>query len=125
MAQCEKLSHIVQRNVEFEFDRVPGMSLRKWLPNCERTADTPRRIVKPMDVKRTSGEAGADSSLRERVRRAAIKTEAEIIRETLERHRWNRRRTAEALRISYRSLMYKMKNCNLRDEEQPLRALEP
>jgi two-component system response regulator AtoC len=56
------------------------------------------------------------ASLRERVRQASRKIEAEIIVEALERHRWNRRRAAEALRISYRSLMYKMKNCNVRDD---------
>ena len=57
------------------------------------------------------------ASLRERVRQASRKIEAEIIVEALEKHRWNRRRTAEALRISYRSLMYKMKNCNVRDDD--------
>jgi DNA-binding NtrC family response regulator len=41
--------------------------------------------------------------------------ESEIIIQTLEQHRWNRRRTAQALNISYRSLMYKMKNCDLRN----------
>lgn len=55
-------------------------------------------------------------SLRERVREATKQIESEIILATLEQHRWNRRRTAEALRISYRLLMYKMKSCNLRDE---------
>jgi DNA-binding NtrC family response regulator len=55
-------------------------------------------------------------SLRERVRQATRKIESDIILEALEQHRWNRRRTAEALRISYRLLMYKMKSCNLRDE---------
>jgi transcriptional regulator with PAS, ATPase and Fis domain len=54
-------------------------------------------------------------SLRIRVRHAARQAESDIIREALERHRWNRRRTAAALQISYRSLMYKMKLCNLRD----------
>jgi DNA-binding NtrC family response regulator len=58
----------------------------------------------------------ASPSLRERVRQATKQIESEIILETLEQHRWNRRRTAEALRISYRLLMYKMKSCNLRDE---------
>jgi DNA-binding NtrC family response regulator len=55
-------------------------------------------------------------SLRERVRQAARQIESEIIIEALEQHRWNRRRTAVALKISYRSLMYKMKNCNLRED---------
>jgi DNA-binding NtrC family response regulator len=56
-------------------------------------------------------------SLRERVRQATRQIESEIILEALEQHRWNRRRTAEALRISYRLLMYKMKSCNLRNEK--------
>ena len=55
------------------------------------------------------------ASLRERIRKATRQIEAEIIMEALEQNRWNRRRTAESLRISYRSLMYKMKNCHLRD----------
>jgi transcriptional regulator with PAS, ATPase and Fis domain len=61
------------------------------------------------------------SSLRERVRLAARQVERGIIKDALEQHRWNRRRTAEALKISYRSLMQKMKACNLRDDtpEQP------
>lgn len=55
-------------------------------------------------------------SLRERVRKATKQIESEIILETLEQHRWNRRRTAAALKISYRLLMYKMKGSNLRGE---------
>lgn len=62
----------------------------------------------------SAGVLLSESSLRERVRQATRQIESEIIIEALERHRWNRRRTAEALKISYRSLMYKMKNCDLR-----------
>jgi DNA-binding NtrC family response regulator len=57
-----------------------------------------------------------EPSLRERVRDATRQIESEIILKALEQNRWNRRRTAEALRISYRLLMYKMKSGNLRDE---------
>ncbi len=71
-------------------------------------------------LKPGNGDASMDSapgpeSLRVRVRHAVRQVESEIIREALEQHRWNRRRVAEALKISYRSLMYKMKTCNLRD----------
>jgi len=78
-----------------------------------------------MNATRIDPESPADTSLRERVRRIAIRTEGEIIKEALERHRWNRRKTAEALRISYRSLMYKMKTCNLRGDAEPVRSVEP
>jgi two-component system response regulator AtoC len=56
------------------------------------------------------------SSLKAQVQEAAKKLETEIILKTLEQHRWNRRRAAQSLKISYRSLLYKMKNCNLRLE---------
>lgn len=60
----------------------------------------------------------SDGSLRERVRQATRQIESEFILQALQQHRWNRRRTAEALKISYRLLMYKMKSCNLRVESQ-------
>ena len=59
---------------------------------------------------------------RKRVRQATREIESQIILEALERNRWNRRRAAEDLRISYRLLMYKMKNCNLRELGQASRA---
>jgi len=61
-------------------------------------------------------------SLRDRVRQATREIESQIILEALEQHRWNRRRAAETLRISYRLLMYKMKSCNLRAEASVGRA---
>jgi two-component system, NtrC family, response regulator AtoC len=75
----------------------------------------PNRAKYGNDSVPVNSSASGRVSLRERVRQAARQMESEIIMEALEQHRWNRRRTAEALRISYRSLMYKMKICNLRD----------
>jgi DNA-binding NtrC family response regulator len=71
------------------------------------------------DAKAASTAAQINSSpsggsLRARVREATRRLEAEIILEALEQHRWNRRRTAEALGISYRMLMYKMREGDLR-----------
>jgi two-component system, NtrC family, response regulator AtoC len=59
--------------------------------------------------------APRQDSLRDAVRAAKRRVESQLIKDALERHRWNRRRTAEALQISYRSLMYRMKSCNLRE----------
>jgi DNA-binding NtrC family response regulator len=58
------------------------------------------------------------ASLKEQVRSTSRKVEAEIILKALERHRWNRRRAAESLKISYRSLLYKMKSCEIRATAQ-------
>jgi DNA-binding NtrC family response regulator len=62
-------------------------------------------------------------SLKEQVRGASQRLESEIILRTLDRHRWNRRRAAQTLQISYRSLLYKMKSCNLRTEPEGEREL--
>jgi len=63
------------------------------------------------------------STLKERVKQESKRVETEIILQVLEQHRWNRRRTAEALNISYRSLMYKMKKCNIRGENGMRRSM--
>ena len=76
----------------------------------------PNSPQNPNDDANSSLRPSARDSLRETVRQAARQIESRIIIDTLQKHRWNRRRTAEALNISYRSLMYKMKNGNLRNE---------
>ena len=89
-----------------------------WLENCVKTQQT-RGAGLSRELKDKGKELITDDleglSLRERMRRATRQMEREIIHNMLERHHWNRRRTAESLKISYRSLMYKMKSCNLRD----------
>jgi two-component system response regulator AtoC len=37
-----------------------------------------------------------------------------VIQSTLNRYNWNRRKAAKALKLSYRGLLYKMKEANLR-----------
>ena len=62
----------------------------------------------------------APGSLREAALKARKRAEAQIILAALDKHRWNRRRAAEALNISYRTLMYQMKYCGLRDDGSAL-----
>jgi len=66
----------------------------------------------------SASQQQASRSLKDLVKGASQKLESEIILRTLERHQWNRRRAAESLHISYRSLLYKMKTCNLRTMAQ-------
>jgi two-component system, NtrC family, response regulator AtoC len=65
----------------------------------------------------SAGAPPRPGSLREAAFEARKRAESEIILAALDKHRWNRRRAAEALNISYRSLMYKMKYCGLRNGE--------
>jgi two-component system response regulator AtoC len=61
--------------------------------------------------------AGHDSnmtrSLKVAAREASRKAERELILKSLERTRWNRKRTARELQISYKALLYKLKQLDL------------
>jgi two-component system response regulator AtoC len=65
---------------------------------------------------------GAEPSLKEIGRRASQAAEREAIAKTLEQMGWNRVRTARALRISYRALLYKIKNAGLAAERPSVRS---
>lgn len=50
-------------------------------------------------------------------RAASVKAERELILQALERTHWNRKRAARELQISYKSLLYKIKQIGVSDEE--------
>ena len=52
-------------------------------------------------------------NLQELARHAARGAEKEAIQHALERFRWNRRKTAEYLQVSYKTLLNKMKECGI------------
>lgn len=52
-------------------------------------------------------------SLKRLTRDAVTKLEREIILRTLHNHQWNRKKTAKALSISYRALLYKLREVGL------------
>lgn len=56
------------------------------------------------------------SSLKEAARAASRRTERELILKALERTRWNRKRAAQELQISYKSLLNKLKDIGTIDE---------
>jgi len=71
----------------------------------------------------TVGEIGTpteekDYSLKKRVAQAVAQQEKKLIFEVLEKTNWNRRKAAEILRISYRSLLYKIKEYRLNETEK-------
>jgi two-component system response regulator AtoC len=66
--------------------------------------------------------AGNGRSLKEAAREASRKTEHEMILRVLQRTHWNRKRTARELQISYKALLYKLKQLGLNgDSEEPAR----
>ena len=54
-------------------------------------------------------------SLKEVARAASSKAEKELISKVLARTRWNRKRAAQELQISYKALLYKLKQLGLND----------
>jgi two-component system response regulator AtoC len=92
--------------------RELGDLARKYAPT-----QNSQELIREMDRRNALAKAVAASwqtpSLKTRVREAVKGMEAEIILHTLQKHHWNRRRTAQSLQISYRALLYKMKNCGI------------
>ncbi|MFZ0320824.1 MAG: sigma 54-interacting transcriptional regulator [Candidatus Sulfotelmatobacter sp.] len=56
-----------------------------------------------------TGESGSRVSLKQAARAASREMEKELILRALTRTRWNRRRAAQDLQISYKALLYKLK----------------
>lgn len=59
----------------------------------------------------------APCSLKAAAREASRQTEKELILKALTRTRWNRKRAAQELQISYKSLLYKLKQIGLSDRD--------
>ncbi len=99
-----------------------ALSAYHWPGNIRELENLARKLVVFGDVQialndvQTSGivsYASADSSqggsLKVAARAASKKAERELIMQALERTRWNRKRAARELQISYKSLLYKIK----------------
>jgi two-component system response regulator AtoC len=59
---------------------------------------------------------GASLSLKDAARAASRQAERELILKVLGRTRWNRKRAAQELQISYKALLYKLKQIGLDDQ---------
>ena len=67
--------------------------------------------------KRSAVTNGRGDSLRAASRAASREAERELILKALDRTRWNRKRAAQELQISYKSLLYKLKQIGAEEPE--------
>lgn len=79
---------------------------------------TEQAIVEALSERESAAEASpftpdAHLPLRLQTQRAVRVLERQIILRALNEHRWNRRKTAQSLDISYRALLYKIKDAGL------------
>ena len=98
-----------------------------WPGNIRELADAARAIVALGDeslamgglrsllTKSEGGGNGESISLKQASRAASREAEKELILKALTRTRWNRRRAAQELQISYKALLYKLKQIGHRD----------
>jgi two-component system response regulator AtoC len=91
-----------------------------WPGNIRELKEATRAIVALGDealamgglrslLRRTDGANGEKISLKDVARAASREAERELILQVLTRTRWNRRRAAQELQISYKALLYKLK----------------
>ena len=67
-----------------------------------------------------SGEPIARLPLKEVTREAARRAETDVILDALSHTRWNRRKTAALLKISYKALLNKIKEYEIEDQYREL-----
>ncbi|MGH9354956.1 MAG: sigma 54-interacting transcriptional regulator [Terriglobia bacterium] len=106
-------------------ERIQGHS---WPGNIRELENTVKRLVALGDeclAVRSMGEdgqalplpamGGGSYSLKQAARAASRVAEKELIMNALSRTRWNRKRAAEELRISYKALLYKLKQIGVEE----------
>jgi DNA-binding NtrC family response regulator len=79
-----------------------------------------RDLTSARAIEPPASASGHVTSLKAASRAASVKAERELILQALERTHWNRKRAARELQISYKSLLYKIKNIGVTDEKQVL-----
>jgi two-component system response regulator AtoC len=97
-----ELENVVKKIVALGDERLAVAELDATPPEARVTVEVP-------------GVRG--NSLKAAARAASRVAEREIILKALERTRWNRKRAAEELQISYKSLLYKLKQIGVQDTE--------
>jgi two-component system, NtrC family, response regulator AtoC len=118
----EKYAQVFQRSVPVLSPATHKLfSEHSWPGNLNELQTAVRTIVAAGDesvamtglrsmLARSEGKGnGEKTSLKEAARAASREAEKELILKVLTRTRWNRRRAAQELQISYKALLYKLK----------------
>jgi DNA-binding NtrC family response regulator len=96
-----------------------------WPGNIRELEYTVQKIIALGDAASALADLGADGresrepaspaplSLKETAREASRQAERELILKVLARTRWNRKRAAQELQISYKALLYKLKQMGM------------
>ncbi len=77
------------------------------------------KMTEPVADSASTNSRAAGQSLKEASREASRHAERGMILKQLERTHWNRKKTARDLRISYKALLYKLKQLGLDGSDNP------
>ncbi len=102
-----ELENLVRRLVVL---RDPAMVLGELVARPATLPPVPNTVRDPAAL-----PAGEDEPLKEVARRAARVAEREAILRALKRTGWNKRKAARRLQVSYKALLYKIRDCGIVD----------
>ena len=102
----------IRRDLELATHHRSSVALRPLQARVPSASPAPSRVAAAAPPARPAVQGGgqqATVSLKEIARQAAREAEREVILKTLQQTRWNRRKAAGRLGISYKALLYKIK----------------
>jgi two-component system, NtrC family, response regulator AtoC len=133
------IEYFLNKHASIQQKKVPAVSPKAmqtlvayhWPGNIRELENFARKIVVFGDVPMALNDLQTDwianhepmkigpgASLKVAARAASKRAERELIMQALERTRWNRKRAAQDLQISYKSLLYKIKQIGVFKEER-------
>ena len=117
-----ELENMIKRAVVLQTEallqqEIALRSEKPWTPKPEVTP-LGTSVASPMSTTPAASASEAEMGLKDIARRAAMVAEKRVIKEVLERVRWNRAEAARILKISYKAMLYKIRQVGLDDRPE-------
>ena len=123
-------SELKRETVALSDEALEFLSAHEWPGNIRELENVIKKMVILGDAKIAFRDLGTGSTIQSRTssgahfsslkvaaRAASRRMERELILQALERTHWNRKRAAQELQISYKSLLYKIKEIGVQNRE--------
>ena len=114
-----ELENMIKRAVVLQTEALVQQEIalrseKPWTPKAEGAAPPPAAP----SSQPAPATAEAEMGLKDIARRAAMAAEKAVIKEVLEKVRWNRAEAARLLKISYKAMLYKIRQVGLDDRPE-------